>query len=139
MKILGITFRTLLLAMFLSCFAHQAFAEDIMELSSALTKLSAAVESTVRYKNPPENLTDEELLVLSSKHDPELLRPFTEYLVRVKTQDKHAIVLVCSKDGKIGLLEDAGCSAKMDNHLWKAEPPKACVFTLSVSSACSPN
>jgi hypothetical protein len=44
--------------------------------ASALTKLSAAVESTVRYKNPPTGLDDRELLALSTRHDPALLDNF---------------------------------------------------------------
>ncbi|MEW5858673.1 MAG: hypothetical protein AB1861_15010 [Cyanobacteriota bacterium] len=44
----------------------QSHAEKMLTLASALTKLSAAVESTVRYKNPPQNITDTELLEMST-------------------------------------------------------------------------
>lgn len=139
MKNSAITLRTLLLVLFVTCCSIPAFADDMLELSSALTKLSAAVESTVRYKNPPKDLTNEELLKLSTKHDPDLLQPFSAYLVRVKAQDRHAILLVCSKDGKTGLLEDAGCTAKLDQHLWGKDNPLPCEFTLAASSACESN
>ncbi|QTA83682.1 Uncharacterized protein dnl_60960 [Desulfonema limicola] len=103
-------------------------------LSSSLTKLSAAVESTVRYKKPPAGINDQDLLNLAVKHDPKLLEPFKEYKLRVLQKNKHAVVLVCSKDGKKGLLEDAGCSAAMDKHLWQSS--SSCKFTLDPDEVC---
>jgi hypothetical protein len=62
--------------------------------------------------------------------------PFAEYGLWVSRQDGHAVVLVCDKDGKVGLLEDAGCSSEMDRHLWKENPPKPCEFTVKAREAC---
>jgi len=111
--------------------------ERMLPLSSALTKLSATVESTVRYKNPPADISDSELLILSTKHDPRILEPFSDYTVRVLNQDRHAVVLVCGKDGKYALLEDAGCSPELDKHLWKEQQPPPCQFSLSPSIICN--
>jgi hypothetical protein len=105
-------------------------------LGSALTKLSTAVESTVRYKHPAEELTDAQLLVLSTKHDPSLFEPFVKYTVRVQRRDRHAVVLVCTKDGGHGLLEDAGCTAVLDRHLWEGKATRPCEFTLNVEDVC---
>lgn len=103
-------------------------------LASSLTKLAAAVESTVRYKKPPAGISDEELLNMATKHDPKLLEPFENYTVKVSQENRHAIVLVCTPDGKKGLLEDAGCSGAMDKHLWKTS--SSCKFTLGVDDVC---
>lgn len=111
--------------------------EDMLVLSSALTKLSATVESTVRYKNPPAGITDADLLILSTQHDPRILEPFSEYTVRVLNQDRHAVVLVCNKEGKYALLEDVGCSPELDKHLWKGQTPVPCAFSLSPSTICN--
>lgn len=111
--------------------------DEMYITASALTKLSASVESTVRYKNPPENISDEELLQLATEHDPSLIAPFSGYTVRVLREDRHAVVLVCSEDGTLGLLEDIGCTAAMDKHLWQVEGSD-CNFTISSSSACAP-
>jgi hypothetical protein len=51
----------------------QPDSEEMYIKDSALTKLSAAVESTIRYKNPAPDLSDSELLALATKHDPILL------------------------------------------------------------------
>ena len=80
--------------------------------ASALTKLSAAVESTVRYKNPPTGLDERELLTLSTRHDPALLDNFKGYTIRVLRQSRHSVVLVCDATGSRALLEDAGAPAR---------------------------
>lgn len=110
--------------------------EKMYILGSALTKLSAAVEATVRYEDPPVGIGDAELLGLATKHDTGLFEPFADYTVRVSRQGNHGVVLICDKDGKIGLLEDAGCSSEMDRHLWKENPPKPCGFTVNAIDVC---
>lgn len=111
--------------------------ESMYVTASALTKLTASVESTVRYKNPPDDIADEELLRLATEHDPSLLAPFSGYVIRVLREDRHAAVLVCSEDGSSGLLEDIGCTAAMDKHLWQIEG-SGCMFTTSPAIACAP-
>ena len=104
------------------------------KLASSLTKLAAAVESTVRYKKPPAGISDKDLLKLATKHDPKLFEPFKNYTVKVSQKNKHALVLVCTKNGKRGLLEDAGCSDAMDKHLW--ESTSSCKFSLDIDKVC---
>lgn len=111
--------------------------EKMYILASALTKLSSAVESTVRYKSPPEATSDDGLLAMATRHDPQLLTPFAPYQLKVLREERHAIVLVCTRDGKKALLEDAGCTAKFDVYLWQMTPPKSCAFTLSVQEVCA--
>lgn len=130
-----------LMATILSCGNNDAVNDGIDEkkmfsLASLLTKLVATVESTVRYKKPPPELSDEELLILATKHDPGLLEPFTGYTLKVFRQSRHSIVLVCTEDGSQGLLEDAGCSAQMDKHLWQSQPSLPCEFTLTIEDIC---
>ncbi|WP_020182124.1 hypothetical protein [Methylotenera sp. 1P/1] len=114
--------------------SHKNNSEAMYIQASALTKLSKAVEVTVRYENPPANLSDEELLKLSTTDDPGLLDPFDGYTLKINRDFNHAIVLVCSSDGTQGLLEDAGCTADLDNPLWKQTMP--CAFTLSSETTC---
>ena len=104
--------------------------------ASALTKLSASVDATIRFKKPSEQLTDDELLKLSVAHDPSLLVPFKGFYIRIFRDDPRAVVLVCESGGGRALLEDAGCTAKMDRHRWSESPGTSCDFTLDVKSAC---
>jgi hypothetical protein len=132
----GIALWFLLMASVGCTVSRAAETEKMYVLGSALTKLSASVEAIVRYENPPEGISDKELLELSTKHNPGLMEPFADYTLHVSCQDKHAVVLVCDKGGKAGLLEDAGCSSEMDRHLWKEDPPKPCDFTVKAKEVC---
>lgn len=132
----GIALMFLLVASAGCTISRAAEAEKMYVLGSALTKLSASVEATVRYEYPPEGISDKELLALSTKHDPGLMEPFVDYILRVSQQDGHAVVLVCDKEEKVGLLEDAGCSSEMDKHLWKETPLRPCEFTITVRDVC---
>ena len=114
------------------------FSQEMFNRSSALTKLSAAMEAFVRYGNPPAKATDAELLAEGTKHDPALLTNLGEYKLRVLNRNRHAVVLVCAKEGDRALLEDAGCTAKLDEHHWKSGKVP-CEFTVQVDSVCGPN
>jgi hypothetical protein len=113
-----------------------ASSEELRTLGSAMTKVSAAAEAAVRYKDHPANLSEEGLLAFATQHDPSLLQPFREYKLRIKGEEGHAVVLVCTKDGAIALLEDAGCSGPMDKTLWETDPPRPCDFSLRVRDVC---
>lgn len=110
--------------------------ETMLIKASALTKLSAAAESAVRYKDAPENLTDRALLQWATSHDPALLAPFSAYTLKVLRRDRHAVVLVCTEDGTIALLEDVGCTAQMDRHRWRDTPDAVCGFSIEARVAC---
>jgi len=105
--------------------------------ASALTKLSAAAESAVRYKDAPGELTDRALLQWATSHDPALLAPFSAYTLKVLRQDRHALVLVCTEDGTIALLEDAGCTAGLDRHRWRDTPEAVCGFSIETRVVCA--
>ena len=109
--------------------------EEMYSQASALTKLSAAVESTVRYKNPPSELGESELLVLATRHDPVLLENFKNYKIRVLREARHSAVLVCDASGTRALLEDAGCTGPMDRERWK-DKPEPCEFSIDTRVVC---
>ncbi|MDP3696248.1 MAG: hypothetical protein Q8R42_09050 [Desulfocapsaceae bacterium] len=110
--------------------------KSLRPLGSALTKLSSETESLVRYQNPPPGATDEELLRLATKNDPGFLDTFHGYKIRVHSQDRHAILLLCTADGKRGLQEDLGCTPSLDRNLWKEDAAMPCDFSLSVELGC---
>ncbi len=113
--------------------------EEMLILGSHLLQLSKPVYSTLRYKSPPDGIGGNELLTLSTKHDPSLLKPFEGYLLKVRKKGKNASVLVCTKDGAVGLLEDTECTpGRIDKHLWKSKPAASCSFTLDLAALCSP-
>lgn len=138
MKNLVISLSVLITTMLISgCIHCRSNEGDTMRpLASALTKLSSQVENVVRYETPPTNATDEELLKLATKNDPNFLDSFKGYKLRVHSQDRHTVVLLCNEAGKRGLLEDLGCTAMMDRNLWKEDGTMPCEFSLSVELVC---
>lgn len=104
--------------------------------ASALTKLSAAVEATVLYKNPSPALTDNELLHLSTVGDSALFQEFDIFSLRVHKASNAVIVLVCNLEGTVALLEDASCTAKLDRHHWRDLTSAQCEFTLNAAETC---
>ena len=110
--------------------------DNLYPLASALTKLSSSVESTVRYKNPPKDAKDAELLELSTQHDPGQLTPFVDYRLFAKGDSKRGVVLVCTMDGETALMEDVGCSAEVDAHYWDKTSVTPCDYHLDVQSIC---
>lgn len=129
---LALTLSVVLLA---SC-ATQPNEQEMNHLASALTKLSAAVDVTVRYRAPAESLSESELLLAATAQNPQLMKPFEGMKVRVLRRGRDSAVLVCQADGK-ALLEDAGCTAKLDLHRWSATGSDRCEFTLDVSKVCA--
>lgn len=109
---------------------------SMMTAAAALTKLSAATEANLRYGEASATQSDAEFLAASVEHDPTLLAPFSTYQVKVLRQNGHAAVLICSPDGAVALLEDAGCTAAMDQHRWRSTPETPCAFTVDLVQLC---
>ncbi|PCI37675.1 MAG: hypothetical protein COB46_13185 [Rhodospirillaceae bacterium] len=110
--------------------------ETMLGLASALTKVSAATNSAVRYKHPPADLKDRALLDFATAHNPSLLNKFEGYVLKARQSGKSSSVLVCDEQGKTALIEDTGCTAKLDVHLWQSDPLKACEYDLDIKAVC---
>lgn len=108
---------------------------DTNYLGSALSKLSAAVDATVRYDKPAEDVDEPTLLQLAIAQDPSLLQPFNGMTLRIRREGQASAVLICEAPQGKALLEDAGCTARMDSHRWRDET--ACQFTLDLSATCA--
>ncbi len=104
------------------------------QLAAQFVNLSAAVEAhlaALPEDAPP--LDEAETLRQATAHDPRLLEGFTGWHLRVRRDGRHALLLLCAKDGGHALLEDAGCSARLDR---QAEAGQPCAFTLRVEDGC---
>lgn len=109
--------------------------QEMQSLGAALTKLSSAVDVTVAYENLPAEITEQQLLVHSTQHDPSLLKRFDGYNVRALVQDQYLVLLVCTEDRRRALLEDAACTPGLDRHAWRDEDA-ACEFSLRDVAIC---
>ena len=111
--------------------------EAMMIRASALTKLSTAVEAAVRYDaEASAGLDGQALLAFAARDDAALLERFAGLELRVARGDRHASVLVCSPDGGQALLEDAGCTSRLDRHAWREADAVPCEFRLDLAALC---
>jgi hypothetical protein len=108
-------------------------AEERGRLSTKMVNLSSAVDAYFLGLTEPPQESDEVILQKATSHDPRLLAPeFTPYLLKVQYQNPYAVVLLCSQEGK-AIMEDAGCSARLDRQVQTDAP---CQFTLRVLPGC---
>lgn len=100
-------------------------------LVTPLPKLTAAVEALVRYPpDPAIPVPDERLLAEAIKDKPELQKTFAGYPIKVRRNDRNVVILVCSKDGKHALLEDASWTLGVDHKWYLSEPNHPVEFTM---------
>ncbi|MBL4693210.1 MAG: hypothetical protein JKY92_07765 [Magnetovibrio sp.] len=111
--------------------------EQLSGLGAAVTKVSAAVNTTVKYKSPPADLKDGKLLAFATAHNPRLLKKFADYTLKARQEGKASSVLICDKNGEVALIEDAGCTAKLDLYIWKNSPNSPCDYVLDLAKVCA--
>jgi hypothetical protein len=103
-------------------------------LAASMINLSAAVDAYFSDADAAPATSDEEIIRQATAHDPSLLTSvFKPYLIRVQRQAPYSVLLLCTEDGKQAVLEDAGCSARLDRRAKKGAP---CKFTLKVGAGC---
>jgi len=122
----------LLILLLVSCVPSIAADSEYEDLAPKVTKLTKAVESKVHYHQEcTAKMTEKEVLYYSIAHDPSLLEPFSLMAIRINQQSGHAIVVICTADGK-AIFEDGGCTAGLDWTWKEGEPARNCDFTLTV-------
>lgn len=106
----------------------------IMHLSDYMIPLSKAVDIVVD-ELPPDSKDDEIFsAALKRSEDPELLRPFNAYVLKARIQDGIGVILLCSPDGKEGIIEDVTCTTRPDTYRSTGSP---CTYLLDVKRVCS--
>lgn len=104
------------------------------QLSTKMVNLSSAVDTY--FADLPEAPIDSDVNILQSatRHDPRLLpTELQSYVLKVQYQNPYAVLLLCSKDGNRTIMEDAGCSARLDRQVTQTAP---CEFTLRITQSC---
>ncbi len=109
-------------------------AKERGRLSTQMVNLSSAVDAYFADLSQAPTDSDAVILQNATHHDKRLLAPeFEPYLLKVQYQNPYAVLLLCSKDGQWAIMEDAGCSARLDRQVMDRAP---CEFTLRVKQGC---
>jgi hypothetical protein len=99
-----------------------------------MVNLSLAVDTYFESLAEAPFDTVDNILRSATRHDSRLLAPeFAPYIFKTQYQNPYAVLLLCTKDGKQAIMEDAGCSARLDRQVTDAAP---CEFTLIVKHGC---
>lgn len=111
----------------------------LLGVGDALTKVSAPVHATVRYKNPPADLQDAALIDMALQDFTERLDPMRGYVLKARQEGRNSSVLLCDEQGQIGLIEDAGCTGELDDKIWRTQPNHPCAYVLDLAVTCPAN
>lgn len=109
--------------------------EDPAVLAKSLQRLSAAMESYLLYEHRPPGASQEVLLSEGTRGEPGLLKEFDGYKLVLAREQPRSMILVCTQDGKQALMEDLGCTVKIDRKLGE-QSSAPCEFTLEIKEVC---
>ncbi|MBI2993623.1 MAG: hypothetical protein HYY48_05535 [Gammaproteobacteria bacterium] len=112
-------------------------ANNLFREAAALTKVALSVETFV-LDNPESRLQGQDLLKAATQHDPGQLDDLSAYWVTARSQGGFSSVLMCSSDKSEALLEDAGCTSRMDVHAWQTANKEKCDFAIDLVRICKP-
>jgi len=106
----------------------------IMHFDDYMIRLSKAVDVVVD-KMPPD-AKDQEIFsaAVQRSGDPTLLKPFNGYVLKARIQGGTGIILLCSQNGKEGIIEDVTCTTRPDCHRPSGSP---CEYLLDPKLVCS--
>jgi hypothetical protein len=106
----------------------------IMQLDDYIIPLSKAID--VIADKLPADAKDEEIYSAAVKRsgNPDLLKPFEGYVRKARIEEGIGILLLCSPDGKEGIIEDVTCTTRPDMHRPSGSP---CTYLLDVKKVCA--
>jgi hypothetical protein len=82
------------------------------------------------------HVANDELVAVTFQSKPELERDFRGYTIRTQSSGTNLVVLVCTKDGKYALIEDASWTPYVDKNWYETKYPA--VFTIDPATGPPP-
>jgi hypothetical protein len=106
----------------------------IMHFDDYMIPLAKAID-VVADKLPPA-AHDQEIFsaAMERSGNYDLIKPFEGYVLKGRIQDGVGVILLCSPDGKEGIIEDVTCTTRPDTYRPTGSP---CTYLIDVKSACS--
>lgn len=106
----------------------------IMRFNDQLIPLAKAVDA-VADKLPVDS-KDQQIFdeVVRKSANPNLIKTFDGYVLKARIEEGVGVILLCSPDGKDGIIEDVSCTTRPDSY----RPPRSpCEYLLDVKRVCS--
>ena len=106
----------------------------IMHFDDYIIPLAKAVD-VVTDKLPPDAKDQDIFMAAVTKSgNTELLKPFEGYILKARIEEGIGVILLCSPDGKEGIIEDVTCTTRPDSHRPIGSP---CTYLLDAKRVCS--
>ena len=80
-------------------------------------------------------MNSDQILEKATEHGKGLLTPFGRMSREVLREGDNVVVLLCDSYRNVALMEDSGCTAKVDNNYMGTSTPP-CAFTLAPAELC---
>lgn len=106
---------------------------EMAPYAAALNKVARAVDAAANNSSY-DSLDGDELLKAATRHDRTLLQPFSGFKLKARRVGGSSSVLMCDADETRALLEDSGCSMKLDAPRFQKQEP--CEFALPIEQVC---
>ncbi len=108
--------------------------EAISRLDDYMIPLAKAVDVIADQVSP--SAKDDEILKVAVERsgNPKLIDPFTGYTLKARIDNGVGVILLCSKDGREGIIEDVTCTTRPDTHRPSGSP---CTYLLDVKAVCA--
>jgi hypothetical protein len=115
------------------CPPLDAHYEAIKAVDDPLISLSRAVDVVIDAL--PVDAQDEVIFnaVRARSGDSHLFVPFAGYKLRAKIKNEIGLILVCTQDGKYGIIEDASCTSRIETWRPVGSP---CDYMLDAAKVC---
>lgn len=108
--------------------------KSIMKFDEHMVPLAKAFD-VVADEISPEMKDDEiKSVIIERSGNPNLFTPFNGYVLKMKVEKGFGVILLCSPDGKEGIIEDVSCTTQLDTFRPSGSP---CVYLLDPERVCS--
>lgn len=116
--------------------AHAGEAERMLHMAARAQIVARSVDDAARSPLVSPTLIGEELVAEAVSFNPSQLDDLRGYYVTAQRQGGLSAILVCDANRQVALLEDAGCTQKVEAHRWREDPKGPCAFTLLPVDVC---
>jgi hypothetical protein len=106
----------------------------IMKFDEYIIPLAKAFDVVADQLPPDEKSEDIKAAIIERSGNPNLFTPFDGYVLKLKVENGYGVILLCSPDGKEGIIEDVTCTTRPDTFRPSGSP---CVNLLDVERVCS--
>lgn len=128
--------RLLILLPLFASHAHAAEIDRMNELAARTAMVARAVHYTACFDTAATDKDGTDLIAHATARNPSMLGDLTDYYVTAHRQGQASAVLVCDKERRFALIEDAGCTQPVEAHRWQENPRPPCDFSLALQQLC---